>query len=345
MHERIEEINCSELTNDLLADYWAGGLDSPLRAAIDAHIAECDSCRERFVEIRMLSTTLTEAAAEGKITAPKGSYAAIRGFKEDRQSGRIPVSKGRPISIARILLALAACLVVGVIAGWILTSTGLAPEMLKFEPAPEPMAAAPDTVSSELRMLKDNLELAKKENETLKKQVEESTGNIGTLNSRVQSLTEELGGERSRSNNLETALKKKDEETSASIAELRGEIERQKTEIAKLFEARDRDAEESRKKLAEADNRIIRYNADVEVVKARLALLENENKELKEAALVAGDFNHDGRADISDVMEITKQLLEGKKIDYSSEGDANGDGKIDIGDALLISNQSLSGGR
>jgi hypothetical protein len=84
---------------------------------------------------------------------------------------------------------------------------------------------------------------------------------------------------------------------------------------------------------------------DLKEAKMTVEKIEKENEYLKKAALVAGDFNGDGRADVSDAMDICRRLLKEETIACHQEGDANNDGRIDVGDALYIVNQSLAGER
>jgi hypothetical protein len=119
----------------------------------------------------------------------------------------------------------------------------------------------------------------------------------------------------------------------------------QATELKKENDSLRQLAEDARTKLDNYHIQMKHLATDLKEAKMTVEKIKEENQELKKAVLVAGDFNGDGRADVSDAMDICLLLLQEETIACHQEGDANDDGRIDVGDALYIINQSLAGER
>jgi anti-sigma factor RsiW len=79
MSEIAEQLSCQELV-ELVTDYLDGVLPPADRARFDAHIADCDGCRDYLEQIRA-TIALTGTLAPEQL-APEAEAALLEAFRD-----------------------------------------------------------------------------------------------------------------------------------------------------------------------------------------------------------------------------------------------------------------------
>ena len=121
-----------ETTQDLLSSYLDGDLTPEQRAEVDAHLAECEACRE---ELELLQLTLDALHDLPELEAPAGFADAVmdRVEAEEEAAKVVPITRARrrvPMW-APVAMAAAACVMVGLVwvaAPWRLVGSDRASE-------------------------------------------------------------------------------------------------------------------------------------------------------------------------------------------------------------------------
>ncbi|TET32736.1 MAG: hypothetical protein E3J72_18975 [Planctomycetota bacterium] len=359
-------MNCGAITNDVLADYNDGALDAAVRAKVEAHLAACGACRARAEEIGLITGALEGNPDLADDVPISGTFdEAVFETVEDVIRERRPAPPSR--ANVRWLVPAAACLVVGIVIGITFYSTrsgykpAYAPPSVEYAMAkreykassPKPKADAFADARMKEPQAPPRLKSSRpwQENEELKEKLAAANEKILELASEVETLKIDLTNEKFRADKVSRALKIKDEDVGkirTALADIKKEFDEQKLQIDVLLKENEimlEIAEGIKGELEKSNEEVARLKKDFDSTKTSLAKLEKENADLKKALIIAGDFNGDGKADVSDAMAICRRLLEGKTIERTDEGDANDDGVVDVGDALTIINRSLSGER
>jgi len=75
----IRELSCQEIV-ELVTEFLEGTMDSPLRAAFDAHLANCDGCTEY---IEQIETTIRVAGTiEPEALSPEFQAGLLESFRD-----------------------------------------------------------------------------------------------------------------------------------------------------------------------------------------------------------------------------------------------------------------------
>ena len=77
----FRDLSCQEIV-ELVTEFLEGAMDSPLRAAFDAHLAKCDGCTEYLDQIQ--ATIRIAGTIEPEALLPQfraGLLAAFRDFE------------------------------------------------------------------------------------------------------------------------------------------------------------------------------------------------------------------------------------------------------------------------
>jgi anti-sigma factor RsiW len=77
----IRDLSCQEIV-ELVTEFLEGTMDSPLRAAFDAHLAKCDGCTAYLDQIQ--ATIRIAGTIEPEVLSPQfraGLLAAFRDFE------------------------------------------------------------------------------------------------------------------------------------------------------------------------------------------------------------------------------------------------------------------------
>jgi DNA repair exonuclease SbcCD ATPase subunit len=352
--EQDENMDCRQVTDDMLLDYAEGELPRELQAELKAHLAKCESCLARSQEISAISVAMLESGELNEdIPIPGRVDAAVLETIREVAGG-----KGSPAGKRRVfgtLIRIAAGVCIIVIAGFLLIRgqadhkrAAEAPDMMteREAEAGKPRETGPADMGRQGEGKRTSVELAAARRE------------IQKLTSRMAGLEQELAAEKEKTTSLTASLETSDENqdklreeldrVTADYEGLKGQgdemlagLKRKvadMTEYVAKLEGRIGDL------LAQMDDTVQKYRGvQVEAADARsrLAAVEQEKAGLERRLLVAGDINRDRKADAADAMIIVDKLLSKGSVEYSAEGDANGDGKIDIGDALAILNKAL----
>ena len=130
-----------ETIQDLLSSYLDGDLSPDERQQVDAHLAECEACRE---ELALLELTLAALHDLPELEAPAGFADAVMDRVEAESGAEVvPITRARrkvPVW-APVALAAAACLMVGLV--WVASPWTLATRDRAAEPgAPVSLAEA-----------------------------------------------------------------------------------------------------------------------------------------------------------------------------------------------------------
>ena len=91
-------MNCPEV-RQLCAAYLDGELTPAEAAALDAHLAKCESCAAELELEREVAAALREGAVS--LAAPEGFARSVTAALAARQRGRLLLTRGRPPVNAR----------------------------------------------------------------------------------------------------------------------------------------------------------------------------------------------------------------------------------------------------
>lgn len=106
---------------DRLSDYIDGDMDAPERAALEAHLAECDACSSVLADLR---SVVDEAASLEGRPPERDLWPGIAARLEPRGPVVVPLEKERSIrhrfqaSLPQLAAAVLAALLIGVAGAW-----------------------------------------------------------------------------------------------------------------------------------------------------------------------------------------------------------------------------------
>ncbi len=75
----IRELSCQEIV-ELVTEFLEGAMDSPLRAAFDAHLANCDGCTEYIEQIE--ATIRVAGTIEPEALSPQFQAGLLEAFRD-----------------------------------------------------------------------------------------------------------------------------------------------------------------------------------------------------------------------------------------------------------------------
>jgi anti-sigma factor RsiW len=75
----IRELSCQEIV-ELVTEFLEGTMDSPLRAAFDAHLAKCDGCTEYLEQIE--ATIRVAGTIEPEALSPQFKAGLLEAFRD-----------------------------------------------------------------------------------------------------------------------------------------------------------------------------------------------------------------------------------------------------------------------
>lgn len=342
-------MECSQITNDLLFDLAVDELEPGPAGKIRSHLESCPQCRKRFTEIKDIRSQLKEETRALAVDISPGiDDAVMKTYKTSvHRPESAPLERG--VSLRSWALTAAACIVIGLMLGAFLFQYQASEDSAASRNETE---AAPSNKSAMGYLTNDTLASRSSESDYDNSNIITKSGKGGSKDDEFRTLYEEA---------LQAARVMK-----ISSDRLRGELETVKKEKRNLADALDKTrkdlentrgkVEETEKKLAalEMKNKNASRNSEllagkIETLEKRVndytsafARLEKENAELKKALVVMGDLSGDDRVDVSDAMTLCERLLEKDNIEYDERADLNADGKVDVGDALAIMNKTLA---
>jgi anti-sigma factor ChrR (cupin superfamily) len=75
----IRELSCQEIV-ELVTEFLEGTMDSPLRVAFDAHLANCDGCTEYIEQIE--ATIRVAGTIEPEALSPQFQAGLLEAFRD-----------------------------------------------------------------------------------------------------------------------------------------------------------------------------------------------------------------------------------------------------------------------
>jgi hypothetical protein len=322
---------------DRIVDYLSGALPAEEERQIAAHLGECPSCRRLCDETADIVGALHETGDDaGDVPVPEEVDRRVLAAARDVARELRPVPAPARRSSAPLLVGAAAACLLALVSGLLwgrhmaFSSAASVPPDLRVQ------------LRADLQKKIQKLETDRAEEVALlREQIRRQTAHAGLLaktltasESRIAGLIEKVAEVAGRMEEQKT--KTEDLEAKVRAAQARA------TAVARDLSLREASLAECRRLIENERRRVADLEDRLGGAGKTMAGMQETIEALRAAARTPGDFNGDGRADVTDALAICSGVLRGRDIRYTELADLNRDGKIDVGDALLITGLSFS---